>query len=348
MDAVTEPGYPPYSAPDGHPQAPGTLGGPAVPALPQYPRHQLPVGPTTPTPYRSGRWASPQWPTLQPDPGWIPLRPLRAGEIIGNGFRVAWRHFGALGSLAFLTSLSVTATIIAVLAASGQLHSSVDYLTSPVDPVTLGQPDPSGWLTLALLAGLVIGQFGGTALAGVASAYAGADAMGDPREARRRLAGRIAVLVWVSAVVGLLVSLGLLLLLIPGLVLCYLWLVAAPVSVMERRRAGGSLRRSLDLTRGHRWRIVGIQLLMSLISVGIYLGISLLFGVVFRGYSFLAGGPSAGWELSGVEAAAAIAGALVGAWSAAVIAVIYIDLRVRKENLGEMLRAIPQLGTFAR
>jgi hypothetical protein len=32
----------------------------------------------------------------------------------------------------------------------------------------------------------------------------------------------------------------------------------------------------------------------------------------------------------------------------AVIAVIYLDLRVCKENLGEMLRAMPQLGTFAR
>ena len=58
----------------------------------------------------------------------------------------------------------------------------------------------------------------------------------------------------VLAYVGM--AFGLLLLIIPGLVLAIAWSVAGPALVAERSGIVGAFRRSDELTRGNRWRIL--------------------------------------------------------------------------------------------
>ena len=58
--------------------------------------------------------------------------------------------------------------------------------------------------------------------------------------------------------------LGAVLLLVPGLFLATVWYVGRSVLVFERKGIVASLRRSADLTRGHRWAVFGIFLLQVL------------------------------------------------------------------------------------
>ena len=58
--------------------------------------------------------------------------------------------------------------------------------------------------------------------------------------------------------------LGLLLLAIPGILLRLAWAVFAPVVVLEQKGTISGLRRSAALTRGHRWKILGLVLIFQL------------------------------------------------------------------------------------
>ncbi|MGE0551014.1 MAG: hypothetical protein AB7O24_19275 [Kofleriaceae bacterium] len=70
----------------------------------------------------------------------------------------------------------------------------------------------------------------------------------------------------VSIVAAIGQVLGLLALLIPGLILMCMWYVAVPASVVERPGILGALGRSRELTRGYRWPIFGIIIVVGLIS----------------------------------------------------------------------------------
>lgn len=74
-----------------------------------------------------------------------------------------------------------------------------------------------------------------------------------------------------AIVAGILVGLGFLVLVIPGLMLmCALYLVY-PITVLEDRGLEDTLRRSFSLTNGHRWKIFG-----AIIVLGMLLGVMTL------------------------------------------------------------------------
>ncbi|MEW6631487.1 MAG: hypothetical protein AB1440_11505 [Pseudomonadota bacterium] len=103
--------------------------------------------------------------------------------------------------------------------------------------------------------------------------------------------------------------------------------VAIPVVVQERDGVFGSISRSRALTKGSRWSIFGLFLIIGLIAAVIQGGFSLLFGLVVAS----AGGISA----TGV-AVGAIGSSLVSTIFSTVvsvaIAVTYVELRQVKEG----------------
>jgi uncharacterized membrane protein len=64
----------------------------------------------------------------------------------------------------------------------------------------------------------------------------------------------------------LLGGLASLLLVVPGLILLTMWYVAIPVCVVEQFGPLESLRRSAALTKGHRWKIFGMVVVLIIIS----------------------------------------------------------------------------------
>jgi hypothetical protein len=126
-------------------------------------------------------------------------------------------------------------------------------------------------------------------------------------------------IIGVAISVSFLAGLASLLLVVPGLILFTMWFVATPACVVEQLGVGRSMRRSSELTKGHRWKIFGLFLAMILVSL---IGSAMIEGV------FAAVG---GTVLM-------IIGTLIwnGIWTAfyaIAAAVAYHDLRVAKEGI---------------
>jgi hypothetical protein len=117
---------------------------------------------------------------------------------------------------------------------------------------------------------------------------------------------------------GVLIMVGFLLLVVPGIIALTVVAVAVPVCVVERVGPFASIRRSARLTKGNRWKILGIFLLLFVASIAIA-GLN----IVFR-YGL------------GAEVAVLVNFVLqsaLGAYSSLIAVVMYHDLRVAKEGL---------------
>lgn len=271
-------------------------------------------------------------PAASPSPGPIPLRPLTVGEILVQAVQVVRRHLGPLALLSGGFGALSAAALLGVLAATDQLgvYASATWLQDVVDGRTTTPPLS---ILLASMASLLIGVIGTVVVSGVAAACAGADAMGrtDRAAAAGRLAGRWSALAGVAVIVGSAVAVGLVLLIVPG-VLAYLALgFAGAVVVMERATPGVALRRALVVVRGHRARLLGASAAAVLGGVVIDTVVSSLVLSIFG----ITDGTTSIVVQQGVGV---VVGAFTGAWFAAVVALSYIDARVRSEGLGEALR----------
>jgi hypothetical protein len=122
---------------------------------------------------------------------------------------------------------------------------------------------------------------------------------------------------------------------IPLLAMYLMWFVVTPACVLERLGPLGSLGRSRGLTKGHRWRILGlilVTLVPALIVAGIIAGVmaSLGTGVNLRIGVFL-GGTNPGTLVS--QIVSLIWTAIWTAFNAILVVVAYHDLRVAKEGV---------------
>jgi hypothetical protein len=124
---------------------------------------------------------------------------------------------------------------------------------------------------------------------------------------------------WVVMVSFNAVGLGVIMLVLPGLMLFVVLWVVIPVAVVERLGIIASLRRSVFLTKGNRWRITGLVAVLLLISILISTLPELIVGtgITWRAYAYF------DYALT----------ALVTAVSAVVITVSYHDLRLLKEGV---------------
>jgi len=128
---------------------------------------------------------------------------------------------------------------------------------------------------------------------------------------------RFLPLILLGIIGAVLMVLGFMLLIVPGLILYTMWFVAVAACVVERLGPWTSLRRSRQLTKGYRWRIFGlvlVLLLLSVISPLLELALSAIGGETLALVGNL------------------IWAAIASAFSAVVIALTYYDLRVAKEG----------------
>ena len=141
----------------------------------------------------------------------------------------------------------------------------------------------------------------------------------DLGEALRVALGRLLPIIGVAICVSIGVFIGTLLLVIPGLILMTMWYVATPVCVVEQKGPLSSMGRSSELTKGHRWKIFGMILL---VIIGGVIVSAILIGVLA-----LAG--STVLEILGNL----LWNGVWGAFYAIFVVVTYHDLRVAKEGV---------------
>jgi hypothetical protein len=262
------------------------------------------------------------------------LRPLRIGEILDAGIKITTKRFWALAKLVAVVTVPIQ-VVSAFVSLSTLDEDAIDATTA-----TSNQIDSEFWTQLAgnfvvsllgLLATLV-------ALAActriVAGAYFGeeADWVGSLRYAGRRLHS----LLWVGFLFGLMVSIGALGCLVPGIWLAVAYSVAIPALLIEDARGWRALTRSFRLVRGRWWPTFGVLLLGYLMITIVQTMVSLpVLGVL------LAGGddPNVVVFIVGSTITGTISTVLTTPFLVAMLVVIYVDLRVRKEGLDLQLMA---------
>lgn len=180
------------------------------------------------------------------------------------------------------------------------------------------------------IAGFIVAVLGSAALQATIVRVAVSTLNDQPASAFaeiRKSAPLIAPLLGLGLVVGLGVILGTILLIVPGVILMIMWSVAAPAFAVERIGVFEALTRSRNLTRGHRWPILGLIV----VYIAAYAAISLVIGGIAIALSFVGGvqAMSAAGVIS--DAITSVIAGLIGSAGAAAI---YYELRAAKEGVG--------------
>jgi uncharacterized membrane protein len=128
-------------------------------------------------------------------------------------------------------------------------------------------------------------------------------------------------IIGLSILVYLGVMIGFILLIIPGIYLVLRWSVAVPVLVQERRGIMDSMSRSAILTKGNRWRILGLMVIFYIALIVLQMVVALVVGIA----AMLTGG------LIGA-ALFAMVSALSTILISIALAVTYVELRYVKEG----------------
>jgi hypothetical protein len=139
------------------------------------------------------------------------------------------------------------------------------------------------------------------------------------------------VIVFVVARNGVVIAIGVLAGIVATFYLFASWLVAPVIATLERKGPIASLQRAWSLSAGHRWRILGLQILLAILQGVISTLVSFVFVAAFVGDATV--------RLIAqnvVNVVATIAWAPVE-WAA--FTVFYFDLRVRKEAFDLQLAA---------
>jgi hypothetical protein len=247
---------------------------------------------------------------------------------------VTRRHLPLLGVVSLVVAAISAGARLGILSGAGLLH---DFATASwVDEMVSGGKStlPSA-IYAAVAVSSLVSIAGGLAVSGVAAACVSVDAVGrrpTHGAVRRRLAGRTAAMIVAAVLLGLAVTVGSGLLIVPGVLAYVVWAVAAPVAVMEGFGPAAAMARAARLTRGHRGRIFGVTLLVVVIT---YLIELVIISVVVAP----AGSLSDTGLLIATSAVGVVVSAFTVSWVAAVIALLYVDIRVRSENLAPALRA---------
>jgi len=126
----------------------------------------------------------------------------------------------------------------------------------------------------------------------------------------------------VGILVGIIIGLFSLLLIIPGIIAAVMLWVAVPAAVVERPGIVDSLKRSIELTKGYRWPLFGLILILMIINTVI--------GAAVGGIAGLAAGAVLG--PIGLVMINLVVQAFSGALFAVASAVAYHDLRIAKEG----------------
>ncbi|MDQ3866181.1 MAG: hypothetical protein M3304_05055 [Actinomycetota bacterium] len=205
-------------------------------------------------------------------------------------YRAHWRHLLPISFLVYVTTAIIAALLTAVLTWLGALIAALislvglfwvqGALATAVEDIRDGRAD----LSLGETFSRVRPQLGSIVVAGVLA--------------------------------GIGVSLGLLLLIVPGLVLMTWWVLIIPVTALERASAGAAFGRSRELVRGYGWKVFGVIVL----TILLLLGFEVVLAIVLT--------PLADWLRNSV--ANVVSGTLTAPFIALVWTLLYFRLRQAK------------------
>lgn len=294
----------------------------------------------------------PGWQTAAQQPGVIPLRPLNIGDIFGGAIATIRRYPTlTIGFSAGVAAVVGLVSIAGLMLGMGELTDAM-RIAPGASPEQLAE-GLRALLTVTAFAAIT-GLLANVFLTGVLTTVMGRAVLGKQttfaevwasvKPILPRLLGvtfliPLAVAAISLPVIGLLFvapDAGLVLALVAAAVAIWLavtFVFAAPALVLERTDVLAALKRSFALVKGSWWRIFGVVVLASILT-------SLLSSIIQIPFDLIGGGPSTPSGIIGSTVGTVVGSAITAPFVTGVIALLYIDQRIRRENLApELLRS---------
>ncbi|MER5498066.1 MULTISPECIES: hypothetical protein [unclassified Streptomyces] len=342
------------------PSAPG--------AGPHTPPPAVGRGAGGPGPGPGGGPYGPGWgqPPAAAKPGVIPLRPLGVGEILDGAVSTMRAHWRTV--LGITLTVSVIAQIAIILVQRFLLPDPVEIDPDATGPEALRQAADSAQSALiSSLPSVLIGMIATLITTSVLTVVISRSVLGRPvtlaeawAEARPRLAQLLGLTLLLALISAAILTVGIL----PGLLIgsaagaalaligflassaVTIWLMvrfslASPALMLERQSIAASMRRSAKLVGGAWWRTFGVLALTWLLTFIVSIIVAIPFGVIAMavdgggiGSVLTDGSMDFGWPfliVSGIGEV--VISTITYPLSAGVMALLYIDQRIRREAL---------------
>jgi hypothetical protein len=226
---------------------------------------------------------------------------FRLADVFSKTFAIYGRRFVPFIVLTIIASMP---NYVAILA--------IGIPTSPENAASFGWARAA----LTLLEFATKSFVGGAVIYGVVQDLRGRTfSVGD---SLRIALNRFLPLLGVTICAVLAIFLGTILLIVPGLILACMFFVATPACVAEQTSVFESLSRSRFLTKGYRWQVFGMFLL--LIVMGMVIGA--IAGLVAATAGYI-----------GVVIFTQALGVFLSSFNGVLVSVFYYELRVAKEGV---------------
>ncbi|MCB0916602.1 MAG: glycerophosphoryl diester phosphodiesterase membrane domain-containing protein [Actinobacteria bacterium] len=307
-------------------------------------------------------------PPPAPKPGVIPLRPLGVGEIMAGAIDYVRREprtviavaamVGVVAAFVQLILVATTSSELAAIPTEDPSQLDADQLVGAVVTV----------VTVAVVTSAVAGvlQIFGTGMLTHVMGRAVVGRSTSIAQAWELVRPQLLRLIGATILVGLAVALVVIVPLAPGVavlsggmlelggvllffgaiaaVVLGLWvtfglILTTPVVALEDSNPIVAMKRSWRLVKGAFWRTLGIVLLGSIVAQAVG-------SIAASPFTLLggAGGEITTWSVFGLAIAGMITTLVALPFVAGVTALVYIDRRIRTENLAPVLQAAAERG----
>ena len=275
------------------------------------------------------------------------LRPMSLGEVLDRTFKIYRNHFWLFAGI---TALPSGVLLLFRLANSAWTVSRIGH-TGPGQFPSFSPAAAFSTIIISIIGGvafcLLAGYAQGATVFAVSDLYLGRAT--GVRDSYRHVGIKGLRVFFIFLLLGLVIGVGFLLLIIPGIILACRVALSVPVSMLEDAGPVRSIERSMQLTKGHGMQIFVILLMV----VVLFYVVAMVFQFPFvfllmtaakaqQGLSFL--------TLLAINVANFLSEVLVWPVATIALALMYYNLRVRKEAFDiqhqmATLNTNPTLGT---
>jgi hypothetical protein len=255
------------------------------------------------------------------------LRPLSLGEILDVAIKICLAHWRTLlkAVLVVVVPVQILGTLVNADYTVQQFDFSTDSTQTPAETIDEFNQYLGGLAVATVLQGLAVLLATAACFRAIAQAYLGEQA--DWRSSLRYALRLTPSLLLLTLLNALGVVLGLLLFILPGVWIYVAWAFATPVLLVEGLRGRAALGRSYRLVKGRWWRTFGV-LVVGFVLAAI---VSTIVQAVFL-IGIVVGEDNDALVLVLSAIAGSVGLAVTTPFQAALLAVLYFDLRVRNEG----------------
>ncbi|MGB0853474.1 MAG: hypothetical protein ACPGVA_07550 [Pikeienuella sp.] len=210
-----------------------------------------------------------------------PVAPFGVGKVFSDAWYVFKKGWFAILLVFIVMSIALALVVIPFGLSIGNLALMAD------DPEAIAAMFFSGSFLLLFIGALVV-MVGGYAAALKVTYNVG---HGEPPAVLASILGilpRVPVLAVISMIVSIIISIGWWVLIVPGLWLTGVFMLTFPIAVLENT-GFGALGRSVRLSRGYRWQILGTMALSYICIFAAMIVISIVGSLAVLPLALLAG-----------------------------------------------------------